>query len=84
MAETTYYAMLRDTRQMKTPAGLLRRIVDEEGVADEGLKRDLSWGPSPLLVESERGDLTYEFVQVSEEEAAEIIERFREQRGAEQ
>jgi len=82
MSEITYYAMLRDGSHLKTPAGLVRRVVDEEGVADEGLKHDLTWGPSPLLVESERGDLTYEFVRISEGEAAAIIERFREQRGA--
>jgi hypothetical protein len=84
MAEITYYAMLRDARQLKSPAGLVRRIVDEEGVADEGLKRDLTWGPSPLLVESERGDLTYDFVQISEDEAAQIIQRFRERWGVTQ
>ena len=80
MAEITYYAMLRDGSQLRAPAGLVRRVVDEEGVADEGLKRDLTWGPSPLLVESERGDLTYQFVQISAGEAADIIERFKERR----
>jgi hypothetical protein len=81
MTAITYYAMLRDSDQQKTPTGLMRRIVDEEGVADEGLRRDLTWGPSPLLVESERGDLTYEFVQISEAEAARITERLRERWG---
>ena len=74
MAEITYFAMLRDGDQLTAPVGLARRIVDEEGVADEGLKRDLTWGPTPLLAESERGDLTYDFVEVSAAEAERVVE----------
>lgn len=78
----TYYAVIADDRTVDNPYGLVRRLEHDNGPADEGLRHDLSWDFTPLIVEWERGDFEDELVQVSHEQASKIIEYFRERWGA--
>ena len=82
--EVKYYAMILTGDTLSSPSGLTRRRVFEDGgVRDEAFKRDQSWGHTPLIAAAERGDMTFEVVEVSEEEAERIIEQFRAQWGSE-
>jgi hypothetical protein len=73
----TYYAIVDDFSSPDRPAGVLRRIEDEEGESDETFGRDLQWARSSLMYAAERGDLQNKFVPISEEEAERIVERIR-------
>ena len=75
--EFTYYAIVDDFSNREQPAGVLRRIRHDGGERDETFGRDLPWAPSSLLYEHEHGDLENKFVPISEEEAAQIVERIR-------
>ena len=78
MAEKiTYYAIIDEFTSRDHPAGVLRRVENEEGEIDEVFTRNLRWEFSPLLYSAERGDLANEFVPISEEEAGRIVERIR-------
>jgi hypothetical protein len=79
MAErTTYYALVRDGNGIEAATGLVRRRVTAEGRADESFGRDLRWQPSSALFEWEMSDVSSrKLVEISEAEAAELIERFR-------
>lgn len=73
-----YYAMLVGDRTIQQPSGLARRrYFDDGGIRDEALNRDFAWVHNPGLAGWERGDLTTNYVEVSEEEAGRIIEGFR-------
>lgn len=73
----TYYAIVDETTSREHPAGVLRRVQNDEGEIDEVFSRNLRWEFSPLLYSGERGDLTNDFVPISEEEANRIVERIR-------
>jgi hypothetical protein len=73
----TYYAIIDELTGRDHPAGVLRRVENEEGEIDEVFTRDLRWEFSPLLYSAERGDLANEFVPISEEEADRIVEQIR-------
>ncbi|MGA9832104.1 MAG: hypothetical protein WBQ71_13390 [Trebonia sp.] len=73
----TYYAIIDEFTSRDHPAGVLRRVENEEGEIDEVFARNLRWEFSPLLYSAERGDLANEFVPISEEEAGRIVERIR-------
>jgi hypothetical protein len=73
----TYYAIIDEFTNRDHPAGVLRRVENEEGEVDEVFARNLRWEFSPLLYSAERGDLANEFVPISEEEAGRIVERIR-------
>jgi hypothetical protein len=76
--KVSYYAMLLGDRTIENPSGLARRrIFESGGVRDEAFSRDLTWVHNPGLAGWERGDLTTTYVEVSEDEAERIIERFR-------
>ena len=78
MAEKiTYYAIIDASSNREHPAGVFRRIEYEKGKVDEVFSRDLAWGPSPLLRTAEHGDLTNDFIEITEEEALQLIERIR-------
>jgi hypothetical protein len=74
----TYYAMIDDESTRDRPAGIVRRLDDyDEGFVDEGLHRDLGWHRTSVIVEWERAESTDDLIEVSEDEANRIIERFR-------
>jgi hypothetical protein len=74
----TYYAIIDGLSSGERPAGVLRRVYPESGGRrDEAFSRDLVWKPTALLVSSERGDLKNEFVEITEDEANQIVERIR-------
>jgi hypothetical protein len=79
MAEKfTYYAIVDEFSSRDRPAGVLRRVENDEGEIDEVFSRNLKWEFSPLLYSAERGDLANDFVPISEEEASRIVARIRE------
>jgi hypothetical protein len=73
-----YYAVVPEHRTIGNPSGLARRRFFEGEPVDESLRRDFSWGFTDAIYQAERGEnLGPELVEVSEEEANRIIERFR-------
>jgi hypothetical protein len=82
--ETKYYAIIGRGHKPSDPTGLARRIVLGDGIIDESLRRDLTWGHTNAIVERNRGEeLTRDLIEVSESEAQALIERFREKWGQE-
>ena len=79
--KTDYYTIVGVGRSETNPSGLARRRYTSEGRADESLRKDLSWGPTNALTEWEAGNLAGELVEISEPQAEELIERFRERWG---
>jgi hypothetical protein len=76
----TYYAIVNEFSSREKPAGVFRRTYFEAGgKRDEAFSRDLAWERSWLLVSAERGDTANEFIEITEDEANQIVERFREQ-----
>jgi hypothetical protein len=74
----TYYAVVNDLSSRESPAGVFRRIYTEAGgKRDEAFTRNLIWEFSPSLVSAERGDLQNEFIEITEDEANQIVERIR-------
>jgi hypothetical protein len=73
-----YYAIVDALSSREQPAGVLRRIYFETGGRhDEAFSQGLIWERTALLVSAERGDLQNEFIQISEDEANQIVERIR-------
>ncbi len=76
--KVTYYAIVDDLSSREQPAGVLRRIYFEAGGRrDEAFSQHLVWERTVLLVSAERGDLQNEFIEISEAEANQIVERIR-------
>jgi hypothetical protein len=76
--KVTYYAVVDDLSSREQPAGVFRRIYTEDGGrSDEAFTRNLIWEFSPALISAERGDLQNEFVEITEDEANQIVERIR-------
>ena len=74
----TFYALLGCGTTVDRPAGLLRRLQYDNGWEDEGLQKDMSWRRTSLLIEHQHGSSEEELVQVSHEQASEIVRYFRE------
>jgi len=74
----TYYAIVGRGAAVDRPLGLLRRLEHDDGPEDEGITRELTWSFSPLIVEWERSSYENELVEVSHEQAAKIVQYFRE------
>lgn len=73
-----YYAVIDELSSRERPAGLFRRTYTEEGgVRDEAFTRSLVWKNSSTLFSAERGDLENEFIEITEDEANQIVERIR-------
>lgn len=79
----TYYAILGRGTTVDRPLGLLRRLEHDDGPEDEGLRSDMSWSFSPLILEREHGSADEELVEVSHEQAGRIVEYFRRKFAAE-
>ncbi len=76
--KVTYYAVVDDLSSREQPAGVLRRIYFETGGRrDEAFSQHLVWERTVLLVSAERGDLANEFIEITEAEANQIVERIR-------
>jgi hypothetical protein len=76
--KVTHYAIVDDLSSRERPAGVLRRIYFESGGRrDEAFNQDLAWERTSLLVSSERGDLQYEFIEINEDEANQVVARIR-------
>jgi hypothetical protein len=79
----TYFAMIDESGSRTRPSGVLRRVENDEGEVDEVFSRNLKWEFSPLLYAAENGDLTNDFVEITEGEANEIVARIRAEASAE-
>jgi hypothetical protein len=76
--KVTYYAVVNDLSSRERPAGVFRRTYFEAGGRrDEAFTRNLKWERSASLVSAERGDLMNEFIEITEHEANQIVERIR-------
>jgi hypothetical protein len=73
----TYFAMVDDLSTHDQPAGVLRRIVHDDGQRDEAYTRSLEWKRSASLYSYERGNADVEFYEISQDEADRIVERIR-------
>jgi hypothetical protein len=74
----TYYAVVNDLSSRERPAGVFRRTYFETGGRrDEAFTRNLVWERSASLVSAERGNLQNEFVEITEDEANQIVDRIR-------
>ena len=54
-----------------------RTYFEAGGRRDEAFSQHLVWERTVLLVSAERGDLQNEFIEISEAEANQIVERIR-------
>ena len=73
----TYYAMVDDLSSREEPAGVLRRVEHDEGERDEAFTRSLEWKRSSSLYSYERGNMDVKFVEITEDETNQIVERIR-------
>jgi hypothetical protein len=76
---TTYYAILNEEGTADQAIGVFRRVKSDRGQIDEVFSRNLLWEFSPLLYSAERGDTTYDFAEITKEEADQIVDRIRAQ-----
>ncbi len=75
--KVTYYAVVNRRSTRERPAGVFRRIYSDSGRSDEAFTRNLSWESSVSLISAERGDLENDFIEITEDEANQIVERIR-------
>jgi len=76
--KVTYYAVVNDLSSRDHPAGVFRRTyTDDGGRSDEAFTRNLRWEYSTSLISAERGDLANEYIEITEDEANQIVERIR-------
>ena len=54
-----------------------RTYFESGGKRDEAFTTDLVWERSASLVSAERGDLLNRFIEITSEEANQIVERIR-------
>jgi hypothetical protein len=74
-----YYAIIGRGRTLNNPSGLARRRSVSGISVDESLRRDMSWGETSAIAEWDRGEeLSRDLIEISEADAAQLIERFRE------
>lgn len=75
--KVTYYAGVNKRSPRERPTGVFRRVYRDGGLADEAFTRNLKWEYSTSLISAERGDLDNEFIEITEDEANQIVERIR-------
>ena len=74
----TYYAVVGAGRTIEHPSGIVRRRHVAAGPTDESLTRDFSWTFTDAIYQQERGEnFGPELVEISEDEADVLMERFR-------
>jgi hypothetical protein len=73
-----YYAVVNDLSSRERPAGLFRRTYTEAGgLRDEAFTTGLVWKSSLSLISAERGDLMNDFIEITEDEANQLMEELR-------
>ncbi len=73
-----FYAVVNDLSSRQHPAGLFRRTYTEAGgLRDEAFTRSLVWKDSSSLISAERGDLENEFIEITTDEANQLMEELR-------
>ena len=76
--KVTYYAVVDALSSREQPAGVFRRTYTEDGGrSDEAFTRKLIWEFSPALISAERGDLQNKFIEVTKDEANQIVARIQ-------
>jgi hypothetical protein len=76
--KVTYYAVVNDLSSRDRPAGLFRRTFTEGGgLRDEAFTRNFVWKSSSSLISAERGDLQNDFIEITEEEANQLMHQLR-------
>ena len=76
--KVTYYAVVNDLSSRDRPAGLFRRTYTEDGGrSDEAFTRNLRWEYSTSLISAERGDLMNEYIEITEDQANQLMEQLR-------
>jgi hypothetical protein len=76
--KVTYYAVVNDLSSRERPAGVFRRTYFEAGgKRDEAFTTDLVWERSASLVSAERGDLLNEYIEITEDQANQLMEQLR-------
>ena len=80
-----YYVIIGRGRTLDNPSGLARRRSVGGTSVDESLRRDISWGDTTAIAEWDRGEeLSRDLIEISEADATQLIERFREKWDAQQ
>lgn len=69
----TYYAI----ESSSEPEGLVRRLQDADGVADQVLQPNGYWAPTPVIVEWEHDNFAYELIKLKASEVDEVTEKLR-------
>jgi hypothetical protein len=73
-----YYAVVNDRSSRERPAGLFRRTYTEVGgLRDEAFTKHLVWKSSLSLISAERGDLENDFIEITKNEANQLMEELR-------
>ena len=75
--QVTYYAIVNEFSSRERPGGVIRRIVDGEGRDDQAFTRDLRWEHTGTLYSYERGGGDNKLVEITEDEANQIVARIR-------
>jgi hypothetical protein len=75
----TYYGIMDDDASGHEPRTVLRRRESDTGEVDEIFSRDLAWEFSSLLYSNERGDTTFHFHEICENEADKVVDRVRDE-----
>ncbi len=73
----TYYAMFDVGSSRERPRSVFRRVESGEGAVDELFSGDPAWEASTLLIAAERGDTIFDFAEITEAEAGQIVARIR-------
>lgn len=73
-----YFALIRDGGTAENATGLVRRVHTSPRPTDEAIGNDLQWHPSDYL---ERyyvlGSMDREHVEITEEQATDLLNRWR-------
>lgn len=80
--DVIYYAVVAPGHAGQDASGLARRRrIETGGFVDEALTQNLTWRNTSAIIEWKRDALDFNLVEISEEEAEGLIERFREKWG---
>lgn len=78
----TYYAVIGEDRTIENPSGLVRRRHTDRGSVDEAFNRNMVWVFTDALYQQQRGEnFGPDLVEISEDDAWALIERFRQKWG---